>query len=241
MCCKSWPLWLGLLGLCVAGVILRNTDDARAEPPPPEVIQANPHVEQPKEVTTQPNHGRNHQTTTKNVFVSVVAKPPSPPVFETKADGYGVKEEDATDNAIKDACRQVEMFLARQYGETFTPTEDELKSKQIVGPAEFETANTPVANDAAKTTMLRAIVPVKLTAEQVKEFREEARKHRLGGRMKTAGVVLAGMIALLLVGGGYLRLEEATKGYYTTLLRVGAVTVLGILVLSLLTLTNLWN
>jgi hypothetical protein len=234
-------LWLGLLGLCVAGVILRNTDDARAEPPPPELIQAYPHVDQPKDGTNQPKQGRSHQSTTKNVFASVVAKPPSPPVFETKADGYGVKEEDAIENAIKDACHQVEMFLARQYGETFTPTEDQLKNKQIVGPAEFETANTPVANDAAKTTMLRAIVPVKLTAEQVKDFREEARKHRLGGRMKAAGVVLAGLMALLLVGGGYLRLEEATKGYYTSLLRIGAVTVLGIVVLSLLTLTNFWH
>jgi hypothetical protein len=253
MCCKTWPLWLGLIGLCVAGVILRNCDGARAQPPAPaEVVQSNQQPGPPKEATTPPTDDRgrpfqpiqvkNHHGSTKNVFVSVIAKPPAPPVFEAKADGYGIKEEDATEDAIKDACHKVQEFLAKQYGEKFTPTEEELRSKQIVGTPEFETAdNLTLTQDAAKKPVIKAVVPVKLTAEQAKDFREEARKQRVGGRMKTTGVVLAGLIALLLVGGGYLRLEEATKGYYTTLLRVGALTLLGILILSLLTLTKVWS
>ena len=35
------------------------------------------------------------------------------------------------------------------------------------------------------------------------------------------GKVLAGMVALLGGVAGYFRLEEATKGYYTTWLRLG--------------------
>jgi hypothetical protein len=40
--------------------------------------------------------------------------------------------------------------------------------------------------------------------------------------------VLAGLVALLVVAGGYLRLEEATRGYYTTLLRAAAVAFLAL-------------
>jgi hypothetical protein len=255
-------LWLGLIGLCIVGAALRCPDNScRAQPPA--VVQSKGQPAPPKEATQPkqgqaeqdapdvlppdppkvvgpPNQGKNHHSNTKNVFVSVNPKPPTPPIFETKADGYGIKEEDATEDAIKDACHKVQEFLANKYGERFAPTEEELKSKQIVGTPEFETADKlTLTQDAAKKPVIKAIVPVKLTAEQVKEFREEARKIRVGGRMKSTGLVLAGLIALLLVGGGYLRLEEATKGYYTTLLRVGAVTVLGILILSLLTLTRL--
>jgi hypothetical protein len=230
-------LWLGLIGLCVVGAALRCPENScRAQPPA--AVQSNEPAP-PKEAMTQPKQGHNHQTNTKNVFVSVIAKPPAPPVFEAKADGYGIREEDATEDAIKDACHKVQEFLANKYGEKFTPTEEELRGKQIVGTPEFETAdNLTLTQDAAKKPVIKAVVPVKLTAEQVKDFREEARKIRVGGRMKTTGVILAGLIALLLVGGGYLRLEEATKGYYTTLLRVGALTILGILILSLLTLTK---
>ena len=38
--------------------------------------------------------------------------------------------------------------------------------------------------------------------------------------------MLGGVVCLLLVVGGYLRLEEATKGYYTRLLRLTAIAVL---------------
>ncbi len=41
------------------------------------------------------------------------------------------------------------------------------------------------------------------------------------------GLGLAGVTALLLVAIGYLRLEEATKGYYTGLLRLSALGLLG--------------
>jgi hypothetical protein len=38
--------------------------------------------------------------------------------------------------------------------------------------------------------------------------------------------VLGGVVCLLIVVGAYLRLEEATKGYYTRLLRLTAIGIL---------------
>ena len=42
-------------------------------------------------------------------------------------------------------------------------------------------------------------------------------------RQHCLGLGLAALVGLLLVGIGYLRLEESTKGYYTGLLRATAV------------------
>jgi hypothetical protein len=247
MCCKTWPLWLGLIGLCVVGAVLRCPENnCRAQPPAAvqtkDVVQTkDEEPPQSKDAPIPPKPDKKHHTNTKNVFVSVNPKPPAPPEFEAKAEGYGVQQEDATEDAVKDACHKIQEYLASKYGEKFTPTEAELKAKQIVGQPEFETAdNLTLTQEAARKPVIKAVVPVKISAEQVKEFREEARKVRVGGRMKTTGVILAGLIALLLVGGGYLRLEEATKGYYTTLLRVAAVTVLGA-ILALLAMTKPWS
>jgi hypothetical protein len=238
MCCKTWPLWLGLIGLCVVGAVLRCPENScRAQPPA--VVQSNEPAP-PKEPNTQPKQGKKRDLTPREVFV-FPSKPPAPPEYEVKAEGYGVQQEDATEDAVKDACHKIQEYLASKYGEKFTPTEAEVKAKQIVGQPEFETAdNLTLTQEAARKPVIKAIVPVKLSAEQVKDFREEARKFRVGGRMKTTGVILAGLIALLLVGGGYLRLEEATKGYYTTLLRVGAVAILGT-ILALLAMTKPWS
>jgi hypothetical protein len=60
-----------------------------------------------------------------------------------------------------------------------------------------------------------------------------AQQQRMKERQKPALLVLLGAMGLLSVVGGYLRLEEATKGYYTRLLRLAAIGVVAVIVAGL--------
>jgi hypothetical protein len=78
--------------------------------------------------------------------------------------------------------------------------------------------------------MRRAAVRVTVNAFARNEFdtqdqlyRVKQRQDRAAGRQGLLARVLAGLVALLAAVACYLRLEDATKGYYTTLLRVAAV------------------
>jgi hypothetical protein len=56
----------------------------------------------------------------------------------------------------------------------------------------------------------------------VDQAREQAQENVIFWRHLVVGRILAALVALFLIVSGYLRLEELTRGYYTTLLRVGA-------------------
>jgi hypothetical protein len=56
-----------------------------------------------------------------------------------------------------------------------------------------------------------------------RQQRELERQGLVQERTFMVGKVLAGLVALLAALAGYFRLEEATKGYYTTWLRAGAI------------------
>jgi hypothetical protein len=60
-----------------------------------------------------------------------------------------------------------------------------------------------------------------------------AREHRVLERHKLLGRVLAGLVIALVVIAGYLRLEEATRGYYTQMLRLAAVTLVSLAAFAL--------
>jgi hypothetical protein len=268
VCNKSWCFLLPLLGgVFVVGnaVLYHSRNCCVAEPPAAVVVEKPmpPHaplekaptkggvadkerppavdgrdepevIPPPKPQGKQGKNGQHGGNVTTTVYGANNPKPPAPPVFEIKAEGFGEKEEDAILAAENDACFRVAKYLSQTYGETeYTPTREELKSRGIIGQPFFEVVD--LANAKQK-----AIVDVKLNAEQVAHFREKARELRVGGRMWTAGGVLAGLMALLLVGGGYLRLEEATKGYYTALLRAGALVILGTVAAALIFLFRIW-
>jgi hypothetical protein len=246
MCCKNWYFYVGLLGLCVAVALLRIPEGVKAQPP-----QAPPPVRQPAvgkdmvEVgTDEVGKGLPERRPAPPKYERKYQNPPKPApvvVLETKAEGYGEGNEDAAQHAVEAARDKVAEYLTSKYGETLTPKRlewltEEVKKQPIVGEPTYEVMDLQWSGKVQK-----AVVEVKLTDEQVKAFREEARHDRQKGRMRTAGLVLAGLMALLLVGGGYLRLEEATKGYYTTLLRIGALGTVAFVGLSLYVLwTKFW-
>jgi hypothetical protein len=68
----------------------------------------------------------------------------------------------------------------------------------------------------------KASARAELTLEHFRDLAQLARQDRMQQRQLLAARVLAGLVALLVVATGYLRLEDATRGYYTTLLRLGA-------------------
>ncbi len=68
----------------------------------------------------------------------------------------------------------------------------------------------------------KAVCRIDLNAAYLGELGQLAREHRMVQRHLLAGRLLAGLVVLLVVVWGYLRLEDATRGYYTRLLRVGA-------------------
>jgi hypothetical protein len=79
--------------------------------------------------------------------------------------------------------------------------------------------------------MRRAVVRVEVDQqarseieEQERQYQHKERQERATARQSIMVRVLGGLVALLVVIACYLRLEDATKGYYTTLLRLAAVT-----------------
>jgi hypothetical protein len=83
-------------------------------------------------------------------------------------------------------------------------------------------------------TMYRVTGGVPVTAELRKFVIDQDREFRAQGRMLWLGKILAGLVVLLTAGAGYFRLDEWTKGYYTTWLRIGAAGFVSAAVIGLL-------
>ncbi len=155
-------------------------------------------------------------------------KRPAPPVLENLLGddpvvGVGKTVADAKDDALEQARKRILEYLAEHYGEMdaqLTPTL--LRQLNVVhqeGPP--QELKLDRAGDSWEVKMT-----VDLTPEALSKIQKLARDHRALERQKWAAKGLAGSLAILLVVFGYLRLEEATKGYQTTWLRLAALAVL---------------
>ena len=69
---------------------------------------------------------------------------------------------------------------------------------------------------------------VELTPQVLEGMQKQIRGLHQEERQRLAARWLVGVLSLLAVGFGYLKLEDATKGYYTLLLRLAAVATLSI-------------
>ncbi len=116
----------------------------------------------------------------------------------------------------------------------------DLKDEQRIKELEFEnprevqfaghTAQVEKEEFKGLGEMRRAAVLIEVSPfaqgeieQQERQWQAKQRQDRAASRQGVLARVLAGVVALLAAVACYLRLEDATKGYYTTLLRLAAV------------------
>jgi hypothetical protein len=153
------------------------------------------------------------------------APEPKKPLYHEEFIGYGTTELAAQRDALSQACSWVEQNVALGW----TPKSEYLVDQKIVHfldpqDKKFE----PPMNDMKVVKM-----QLDITDSQYRDIQKQAQHQRMQERQKTSLLVLIGLVSLLGVVGGYLRLEEATKGYCTFLLRMAAIGVLVVIVAGL--------
>ncbi|HEY7154123.1 MAG TPA: hypothetical protein VH575_09225 [Gemmataceae bacterium] len=142
--------------------------------------------------------------------------PKEPPIKE-EFQGYGKSIKDAETHALEQACDW--MGVNPNLG--WKPTPEFLRSKGMVRFGE------PTEKEFEKAGPMQVVaMQLEITDDQKSEIQKHAREERMPSRHLLLARVLGGVVCLLIVMGGYLRLEEATKGYYTRLLRLAAITFL---------------
>jgi hypothetical protein len=147
---------------------------------------------------------------------------------------YGETDEKALDRAQQKAWEQVCDYLASQNPPIHWRPDVGWVSKHLVKarpPGKVVDTDDPVLGKAYLRT-LTVEVGEKDYARVVELDRQELMKQR----QLLLARVLAGLVALLVAVVGYLRLDEATKGYYTLWLRLGAVSLVAGVGLALLLL-----
>jgi hypothetical protein len=156
--------------------------------------------------------------------------PPTPPKLRYQHDfeGYGLTPKDADANALERACN----WLYADAGLGWTPTPEFLREKNMVQFGERTEKKSEIAKEFGGVVQV-VKMRLEVSDEQAEQMRELARHERMKERQKTSLFVVIGLVCLLGVIGGYLRLEEATKGYYTRLLRIAAISVLLVVVAGL--------
>jgi hypothetical protein len=149
--------------------------------------------------------------------------PPGPKkiLIKEQFQGYGLTPKDAEANALERACD----WLAANSNLGWTPTPEYLREKGMVQFDEPTEKDSAIAKELG-VRMKAVTMNLEITADQARDIQKQARQERMVSRHLLLARVLGGVVCLLIVVGAYLRLEEATKGYYTRLLRLTAIGIL---------------
>jgi hypothetical protein len=133
--------------------------------------------------------------------------------------GYGSTVKDAEASVLE----QAQDWLNEHVDVGWKPSADYLRQKGLV---HFGEPAEETLEHAGHVYVVKGQLEVNST--QAEEMRQVARGQRMVQRHLVFARILGGLVCLFVVAGGYLRLEEATRGYYTTLLRLAALTVLAL-------------
>jgi hypothetical protein len=145
--------------------------------------------------------------------------------------GYGQTPQDAERSALDKATEQVKEWLEREHPElAWAPTPAYLRQSGVVSQVGQATEKELERAGLVWSVKMR----VEIGPKHVKEMTGLARQQRMQERHRIAGWVLLGVVLLLVVGLGYLRVEDATRGYLTGVLRVGTA------VLAALIVAGIW-
>jgi len=163
--------------------------------------------------------------------------PPAPPRVvekvernEAVVDGYGPNAAAARERAMSNAQQRVEKLLLQRFGENGWRIAPELLDPDYLerhGVVQEQGQPEParVPNDDG---VVVARYRVELTPSYLTEVKRVAREQLVQDRHLILARVLAGLVVVLLVAAGYLRLEDMTRGYATQLLRMSAFTLLAL-------------
>jgi hypothetical protein len=179
---------------------------------------------------------------------AVAAKPPAhAPSWVVKGEWMTTDEEAIQDAVGKAQAKVTEYLRAQAPPIQWSPDADYIKQhmltdvkaddKELAGWEDVRPvrANRGTALVESKHfeglgDLRRAALRVEISPSVTNElptleakYQADQREVRATARQGMLAKVLAGVVALLVAVAGYLRLEDATKGYYTTLLRLAAV------------------
>jgi hypothetical protein len=159
----------------------------------------------------------------------LAARPPVPepkkPLIHEEFTGYGKTESAAKNDALRLACD----WLKKHIGLGWSPDRNYLITHNMVDFSKPQDKEFEPPMDAMKVVKMQ----LDITDSQYRDIQKQAQQQRMKERQKQSLLVLLGAMGLLGVVGGYLRLEEATKGYYTRLLRIAAISAFVVIVAGL--------
>ena len=145
---------------------------------------------------------------------------------ENEVDGYGRNDREARHNALVNAQERVTELVRERIGDpSWEASGDLLDPEYLVDQGVIAEVRPPERDGDADVV---ARYKIQLTDDYLRTVQKQAKQERMLGRHLLVGRVLVGMLAVLLVAAGYLRLEEMTRGYATQLLRLAAFAVLGL-------------
>jgi hypothetical protein len=159
----------------------------------------------------------------------------STPTWEVKR--FGLDPESAREKALSDASEEAAQYLHKNVPalRDWSPPQESLVSKGVISLL-AEPEPKAVEGGGPMAGFFEATVKVEISSKSLGQLMQEARTDRMHDRQLLLARLLAAVVAVLLVITGYLRLEDATRGYYTTLLRLAAVGVVVIVGAGLLLL-----
>jgi hypothetical protein len=136
---------------------------------------------------------------------------------------YGETHDKAKQRAEEKAWEKVCEYLARQEPPIhWRPDVNWVTNNLVKGPSPAKLVEMGDLGKAYEQTLT-----VKVEPKDYQKLVEQDRQELMRQRQLLLARILAGVVALLVAVVGYLRLDEATKGYYTLWLRLGALALVG--------------
>jgi hypothetical protein len=125
------------------------------------------------------------------------------------AEGKGVTEEYARAGALDDLRAKIESWLEKKHPEiAYSPSTAELEAMSQFGPPEDWKNPDPEGKPALNEVKVAVKLNAELTDANLREFSKKSRQQLAEHRQSLLARGLIGAVGLLVVGTGYLRLEE---------------------------------
>lgn len=153
------------------------------------------------------------------------------PPLSDDVDGNGVTAEKARKQARENAAKRVEELLHERFGRSgWQPAAEDVDPANLEELKVIQLTGEPVVGPRVVEGQenFKATYHVELNAGYLEKLVAKVRQQKVEDRHLLLARVLVGILALLLVTAGYLRLEEMTRGYATKLLRLAAVVLLAL-------------